>query len=129
MRKTYQGSCHCRKVPCEVDADITYGIDCNCSLCHRRGALWHGAGEKSLRILTGEPDLTLYQFNTMTAKHYFCSHCGVAPFIRPRLDPTKWAFNVRCIEGVDLNDIEVRHFDGANWEEAASALLGHKSTR
>ena len=127
MRKIHHGSCHCGRVTFEVDADISYGIDCNCSLCHRRGALWHGAGENSLRILSGEPDLTIYQFNTRTAKHYFCRYCGVAPFIRPRLDPTKWAFNVRCIEGVDLNDIDVHHFDGNNWEDAAAAFRGGKS--
>jgi hypothetical protein len=63
----------------------------------------------------------LYEFNTKTAKHYFCSHCGVHPFIRPRIDPRGWAVNVRCIDGVDLSTIEVRPFDGANWEVAAKA--------
>ena len=126
--KTHHGSCHCRRVTFEVDSDIQYAIDCNCSLCHRRGALWHGASDEHLRILTGESELTLYQFNTMKAKHYFCRHCGVAPFSRPRLDPSRWAFNVRCLEGIDLASIEIRPFDGANWEEAASALMGRKGT-
>jgi hypothetical protein len=69
-------------------------VECNCSLCRRRGAVWHGAAEADLRILTGEADLALYQFGTKTAKHYFCRHCGVHPFTRPRLDPSRWAFNV-----------------------------------
>jgi hypothetical protein len=30
-------------------------------------------------------------------------------------------FNVRCVDGVDLSSIEVRPFDGANWEVAAKA--------
>lgn len=121
--QTYQGTCHCGRVKFEVRASLDYLMDCNCSLCRRKGALWHGASEANLRILAGEAELTLYQFNTQTAKHYFCRHCGVSPFSRPRLDPKRWAFNVRCIDGVDLSSIPVRPFDGANWEAAAKALL------
>lgn len=98
-------------------------MDCNCSICRRRGALWHGASEASLRITGGEEDLQLYQFGTMTAKHYFCRHCGIHPFVRPRLDPTRWAVNVRCIDGVDLAALEVRSFDGEHWEAAAQAFM------
>lgn len=119
--QTYQGSCHCRRVTFEVRANLDHVVDCNCSLCRRKGALWHAASDAKLRILTGEADLVLYELNTKTAKHYFCRHCGIHPFIRPRLDPTRWAFNVRCIDGVDLSSIEVRPFDGANWEVAAKA--------
>lgn len=63
-----------------------------------------------------------YQFNTRTAKHYFCRHCGVHPFTRPGLDPNAWAVNVRCIDSVDLTAIEVRPFGGENWEAAAKEL-------
>ena len=96
---------------------------CNCSLCRRIGARGHGATESNLRIKTGDAGLVLYQFNTMTAKHYFCSHCGIHPISRPGLDPSRWAFNVRCIEAIDVSSLEVRSFDGENWELAAKALL------
>jgi hypothetical protein len=122
MPKLYPGSCHCRRVTFEVEGNLTSVIDCNCSLCRQRGALWYGASDSSLRIITGEADLTLYQFNTKTAKHYFCSHCGVHPFVRPRLDPTRWAVNARCLDGVDVLSLEMRSFDGANWEMAAQAF-------
>jgi hypothetical protein len=52
---------------------------------------------------------------------YFCEHCGIHPFIRPRLDPGRWTFNVRCIDGIDLSSIKVRPFDGQNWEATAAA--------
>jgi hypothetical protein len=120
--RSYQGGCHCGRIRFEVRAALDYVVDCNCSLCRRRGALWHGANEADLRILAGEGELALYQFNTKTAKHYFCRHCGVHPFIRPRLDPGRWAFNVRCIDGVELSSIPVRPFDGEHWEAAAEAL-------
>ena len=121
MLQTHAGACHCGRVTFELQADLDHVIDCNCSVCRRKGALWHRSSEARLRILTGEADLVLYQFNTHTAKHYFCRHCGVHPFTRPRLDPTRWAVNVRCIDGIDLSTLEVRRFDGANWEAAARA--------
>lgn len=126
MRRTYRGSCHCGRVSFEVQAKLDYVVECNCSLCRRRGAVWHGAAQPDLRILTGEADLALYQFGTNTAKHYFCRHCGIHPFTRPRLDPSRWAFNVRCIDDVDLSSIEVRRFDGENWEAAAAAYRGSR---
>jgi hypothetical protein len=121
-RTKYLGSCHCGRVTFALDAKLDYVMACNCSLCRRVGALWHGASDASFRITSGEDELLLYQFNTKTAKHYSCKHCSVHPFSRPRLDPTRWAVNVRCIDGVDAGALPVKQFDGANWEQAAKAL-------
>ena len=123
-RTKYLGSCHCGRVTFELDANLSYVMACNCSLCRRVGALWHGASDASFRITSGADELLLYQFNTKTAKHYSCKHCGVHPFSRPRLDPTRWAVNVRCIDGVEAAALPLKQFDGANWEQAAKALLG-----
>lgn len=122
MPSIHHGSCHCGRVTFELSADITRVMECNCSICRRNGALWHGATDDTLQIVGGEADLTLYQFGTMKAKHYFCRHCGVQPFVRPRLDPARWAVNVRCIDGLDLSALQVGLFDGENWEEAARAF-------
>src|SRR5690606_8667688 len=122
QRRTYQGSCHCGRVRFQLDARLDYAMECNCSICQRVGALWHGASDGNLRITAGGDELACYQFNTMTAKHYFCRHCGVHPFTRPRLDPTRWAVNVRCLEDVDGATLPLHHFDGRNWEQAATSL-------
>lgn len=122
MHKTYQGSCHCGRVRFELQARIDHVVDCNCSICRRRGALWHGAPDSSLRVLSGESDLALYQFNTKTAKHYFCRHCGIHPFARPRIAPDHWVVNVRCIDDINLASLKVQQFDGEHWEEAARAF-------
>ena len=126
MNQTYRGACHCGRIQFELDAKLEYLVDCNCSICRRKGALWHGTSESNLRILSGEADLGLYQFNTMTAKHYFCRNCGIHPFTRPRIDPTKWVVNVRCLEDVDLSSLPVRVFDGEHWEDAARALYAQQ---
>ncbi len=59
--------------------------------------------------------LTLYQWNTMTAKHYFCSVCGIYTHHQRRSNPNLFGFNLACIEGVDpfsFCDVEVS--DGAS---------------
>jgi hypothetical protein len=129
MIETYSGTCHCGRVAFEAKAELRYVVECNCSICRRTGALWHPAAEAELRIVSGETDLVLYQFNTRQAKHYFCRYCGIHPFIRPRLDPTRWAFNVRCIDGVELSSLKVRPFDGQNWEATAKAYQDRLKTR
>jgi hypothetical protein len=101
-RRTYQGSCHCGRVRFELQAHITTALECNCSFCRRLGALWLSVPEADLKVLAGGEYLTLYQFGTRTAQHYFCRHCGIAPFSRPRQDPTRWAANLRCLEDLDL---------------------------
>jgi hypothetical protein len=123
MPSVHHGSCHCGRVQFELTSNIQRVMECNCSICRRQGALWHGANDDTLRIVSGESELTLYQFGTMKAKHYFCRHCGVQPFVRPRLDPTRWAVNVRCIDQLDLTGLDVGLFDGEHWEEAARALV------
>ena len=120
--QTYRGSCHCGRVKFEFDGDVKQAAECNCSICRRKGALWHAAGATQMRITSGA-DLGIYQFNTMRAKHYFCKNCGVSPFSNPRLDPTMWVVNLRCVDGIDLASLKVSLFDGEHWEEAAAALV------
>jgi hypothetical protein len=121
-RRTYQGSCHCGRVRFKVQAHITTALECNCSYCRRAGSLWLGAPEKDLEVLAGGENLSLYQFGTRTARHYFCRHCGIAPLSRPRLDPIRWAVNLRCLEDLDPSALPLRPFDGANWKQAAKAF-------
>ncbi|HYD63578.1 MAG TPA: GFA family protein [Noviherbaspirillum sp.] len=110
-----KGSCHCGAVQFEVRTALTPATRCNCSLCRRKGALMSPpfeAGE--LKILRGEADLTLYQFNTRTAKHFFCKHCGIYPFHQTRTNPKLWRVNIGCLEGVDPFALEAGLGDGAS---------------
>ncbi len=68
-----------------------------------------------LRIVAGEEFLSLYQFNTRTAKHYFCSRCGIYTHHQQRSNPDRYGFNVGCLEGVNAFELgEVPVFDGIN---------------
>ncbi len=113
--KTYRGSCHCATVVFEVDTELEALGVCNCSICRRRNAVMLRVPAERFRLLAGEEALTLYQFNTKTAKHYFCRHCGIYPFHRPRVAPDAYAVNVFCLDGLDAEDIArlpVHRFDG-----------------
>ena len=59
-----------------------------------------------LRITRGEDKLSLYQWNTKIAKHYFCSICGIYTHHQRRSVPTELGFNLACIEGIDMASIE-----------------------
>lgn len=118
----YQGSCHCGRVQFEVDATPTQLSRCNCSLCSKKGALYLPIPDiTALRITAGESELTAYQFNTKTATHYFCKHCGVHAFHHPRFDPKRWSANARCLHDFDLASLPITDFDGKNWEATARA--------
>jgi hypothetical protein len=64
------------------------------------------------RLLAGEESLSLYQFNSKIAKHYFCKVCGIYTFHRPRTAPDLYGINVACLEGVDPLSLEVGLIDG-----------------
>jgi hypothetical protein len=112
-QRTYQGSCHCGRVKFEVSADLDHVRVCDCSLCRRRGALIHRVEPAAFRLLTALDDLTCYTFNTHTARDYFCPNCGILPFRRPRTAPGAWGINVRCLDGVDVGAIPVKHVLGS----------------
>jgi hypothetical protein len=69
----------------------------------------------ALRIVQGEESLLLYQFGTMTAKHYFCGTCGIYTHHQRWSDPNVYGFNIACLEGVNPFDLDaVPTSDGIN---------------
>ena len=112
--KQYTGSCHCGKVRFETTLAIEKVISCNCSICGRVGALRTFTPASQFKLLSGEDSLTDYQFGKEHLHHLFCKVCGIHSFASGKgRDGTEMrAVNVRCLEGVDPNALEVTHFDG-----------------
>jgi hypothetical protein len=80
-----------------------------------RGAIVASVNLDGIRILKGQDKLKLYQFNTMTAKHYFCSVCGIYTHHQRRSNPKEYGFNVACLEGINPFEIkDVPVMDGIN---------------
>lgn len=106
------GSCHCGTVTFRIDAEITELTTCDCSLCVKKNAVMAKVHESALTILSGEEALSLYQWNTRRAKHYFCSRCGIYTFHRKRAAPDHYGVNVFCLDGFDYAALPVRATDG-----------------
>ncbi|WP_409314945.1 GFA family protein [Pseudomonas putida] len=111
-RPVYQAACHCGTVRFELR--LTDGLctarRCNCSLCRMRGAVAVSANLGDITVTQGEEALTLYQFHTREARHYFCSRCGIYTFHQRRSAPDQYGVNVACIEGMspfDFADVPV----------------------
>ena len=118
---SFLGSCHCGVVRFRVEVQPTHLVRCNCSICQMKGALLFPVGEVDrVHVLEGESELTPYRFHSQKAEHLFCRHCGIHPFHRPRIDPTRWSVNVNCLDD-GIPNLPVQDFDGRNWEEAARA--------
>jgi hypothetical protein len=108
-----QGSCHCGAVRFEVRTPLEPASRCNCSLCRRKGALMSPAfPEADLHILSGEENLTCYQFNSRVARHYFCKHCGIYTFHAALTARGKFRVNIGCLEGIDPYALEATVIDG-----------------
>jgi hypothetical protein len=116
--QTMAGGCHCGRVRFRVTANLDRVTQCNCSICAKKGFLHLIVPPAQFELLCGKDDLTTYRFNTGTAQHTFCRHCGLHPFYVPRSDPDKIDVNVRCLDGIDLFAIVPKTFDGKNWEAA-----------
>ena len=123
----YQGGCHCGRVRFEVNAELEGVLDCNCSICKKKGFLHWIVPKQAFSLLSGGDALTDYRFNTGVARHLFCSRCGMHPFYVPRSDPDKIDVNVRCLDGVELAALPVRPFDGTNWERAQAERVATTS--
>ena len=117
------GGCHCGGVRFEVlTGPAVEAQACNCSVCAKTGFIHVIVPESRFRITQGAERLTTYTFNTHTARHMFCSTCGVKSFYRPRSNPDGWSINARCLDDTEGLTITVDQFDGRNWELHADTL-------
>ena len=110
----YNGSCHCGRVAYEVEGEIKGVMACNCSLCQRKGVLMWFVPRDALNLSTPDSNAATYEFNKHVIHHRFCPVCGIHPYSEGT-DPKgnrMAAVNVRCLEGVDLDALPVKHFDG-----------------
>ena len=103
IKTKHRASCHCGAVVLELGLPdgIVDPRRCDCSMCRRRGAIVASIPLSRLKVLQGKSSLKLYQFNTKTAKHYFCSRCGIYTHHQRRSNPDEYGYNVGCLEGVN----------------------------
>lgn len=126
---THRGGCHCGAVRFEVRAPARITVQhCNCSMCSKTGYMHLIVPAQDFTLLSGAAQLQTYTFNTGTAKHLFCTVCGIKSFYVPRSNPDGFSVNLRCLDEGTVEQVTVEDFDGRNWE-AHGADLAHLSKR
>lgn len=114
----HTGGCHCGRVRFEVLAPARIEVsECNCFMCSKSGYLHLIVPKSRFKLLSGAESLTTYEFNTRTAKHLFCSVCGVKSFYIPRSHPDGYSVNVRCLDEGTVEQMTVRQVNGKEWEK------------
>ena len=90
-----------------------------------RGAVAVSAATDGVEIVQGTHHLTEYRFNTGTARHFFCSQCGIYTHHQRRSNPRQFGVNAACIEGVSPFDFAcVPVNDGINHPSDGPANRG-----
>lgn len=114
----HHGSCHCGRIAFDVEGDVHDVIDCNCSMCRRRGGLLAFFPHEAFTLTTTPGDYGTYRFNKEQIEHHFCLTCGVSPFsegVHPKSGAKMACVNVRCLPDVDLATLNVQKVDGASF--------------
>ena len=109
----HKGSCHCGAVEFEVSGELSSGLMCDCSLCKRKNAIMYRIPKEQFRLLRGADDLSMYQWNTRVAKHYFCKHCGIYTHHQPRTAPDMMGVNLGCIDTIDARSLPITKAEGS----------------
>lgn len=119
----HRGGCHCGRVRFELDAPARIeALECNCSICRMTGFVHLIVPASRFRLVAGTDALAEYAFNTGTAKHVFCRHCGVKSFYVPRSNPDGYDVNVRCIDAGTIEAVHVTPFDDRDRDRSEAAI-------
>jgi hypothetical protein len=114
---SFEGSCHCGAVKFTVRAEPPKSaISCNCSHCRRKGLLMAFFPADQFTLSEGDGSLNDYTFNTHKITHRYCTTCGTQPFAQgtnPDGAPIS-AVNLRCVPSIDLDALELKHYNGAD---------------
>ena len=101
-----KGSCHCGKVEFLIkvsEEDIFKDIyRCDCSLCIKKGIIMKPLPKEKFTLIQGDEFLNSYKWNKKIAEHFFCKTCGVYTHHKRRRDPTQFAVNIACIDGLTM---------------------------
>ena len=117
MTTHIDGECHCGAVTFVIDLaqPIEQINRCNCSICSKKGAVMVSVPMSAVTISRGADKLSLYEWNTNSAKHYFCRVCGIYTHHQRRSRPDHYAVNVACFNDKSpILGLPVGVLDGAS---------------
>ena len=85
-------------------------------MCAKAGYLHLIVTKAQFKLVSGSEVLAEYTFNTGTAKHFFCSVCGIKSFYVPRSNPDGYSVNAGCLDEGTVERMTIVPLDGRNRE-------------
>lgn len=114
--QTIKGNCHCGAVSFTFKGHPERLVSCNCSICRRlRPLLAHGTDNNISIHAAPEATLAYVQGDKSLAYHT-CKTCGCTTHWDSvdHESPRNMAVNMALADPMDIADIPIRHFDGAD---------------
>jgi hypothetical protein len=114
---SFSGGCHCGAIAFTVDAEPpTKAMSFNCSICSKKAMLLSFFPADQFTVSGESSAITTYLFNAHKIEHRFCRVCGVQPFAYGKnADGSEMrAINLRTVVGLDVDALEIQHYDGAS---------------
>jgi hypothetical protein len=111
----YNGGRHCGRIAFQSRRrHRSKAIECNCSLCSKRGHLLAFVPRDKFVLKTPEKDLSTYTFNTHRIRHQLLLAMRLRPVRRSESTERRGDgfINMRCIEGFEPEQVKIRKFDG-----------------
>ncbi len=105
-KNQFKGQCHCGKVKFSIHCELKELRRCNCSHCRRKGYVMTTVNKDEFHLESGKDYLSIYQWNTKVAKHFFCKICGINTHNKRRTNPNAFGVNVGCLDGFDMSWIQ-----------------------
>lgn len=107
------GSCLCGNVQITVSDSPSRLVSCNCSACHRYGALWWHSTRENIQIAAKNPTLGYARGDHLLEFHH-CPTCGCMTHWHS-IDPeniARRAVNMRMVDPADIDGLPIKYFDG-----------------
>ena len=100
------GRCHCGDIVFSTPTRLDFAAArrCDCSLCRRRWAVMVSCPLDQFILEKGAESLSLYQWNTVIAKHYFCKTCGIYTHHNRQSNPSVYGVNICCLDDINIRD-------------------------
>lgn len=71
----------------------------------------------AFELLTDDGALARYQWGDQMGTSYFCHRCGIYTFHDALETPGQYRINLGCLEDLNLEELSIRRFDGADtWQ-------------
>jgi hypothetical protein len=116
--RVLKGSCHCGAAAWTLTGDPGPVTACNCTLCHRYGALWaYDFENERIAIIGQTSSFRRIGKEDPALEILFCPTCAAVLAWRGlRLEEDsrrRMAVNVRLADLEEVADLPIDHFDGA----------------